>query len=307
MKKKDLLFAAAAGTTLALCDCYRYIFYRSRSKLSRFIFERPGHDSRFYAARGCAAEALESRPHEVITIPSDNGYFLNGFYYRAGSERSRVVAFIIHGYRANHADAAGFFADYYLSRGIDIFCDDHVASGSSGGKFIGYDYFETMDCLKWIEKLKKTFGSDIKIILHGLSMGGATVVNMSDRCPDNVKFIVCDSGYTSGLDEICSMVGLQYRWPYSLLNAVNKVVAGYDLNDTDVRPAAARMDKPILFVHGTGDRTVPIEMGRELYGICSSPHKDMLVVEGARHEESIYRAPEEYAEKLDEFIREYVG
>ena len=62
MKKKDLLFAAAAGTTLALCDCYRYIFYRSRSKLSRFIFERPGHDSRFYAARDCAAEALESRP-----------------------------------------------------------------------------------------------------------------------------------------------------------------------------------------------------------------------------------------------------
>ena len=306
MKKKDNLLAAAAGTTLALADGYRYIFYRSRSRVSSLLFERKGHEPEYYAARDGAAEALENRPHEIMTMFSRNGYPLNGFYYRAGAGRSRIIAYIVHGYRSNHAETAGLFADYYLSRGIDIFCDDHVASGSSGGKFIGYDYFETQDCLQWIETLRKNFGGDVKIILHGFSMGGATVVNMSDKCPDNVKFIVCDSGYTSGLDVICCMVGLKYRWPYSLLNAVNKVVAGYDLNDTDVRPAAARTDKPFLFVHGSEDRTVPIEMGRELYGVCSSPHKELLVVDGARHVESMYRAPEKYAEKLDEYIREYV-
>lgn len=306
MKKTDIIAAGAAGAALILADGYRYIFYRSRSKLSQLLFEKEGHESPYYSARDEAAAALESRPHEVMTMASDNGYFLNGFYYRAGSGRSKTIAYIVHGYRSNHAETAGLFADYYLDRGIDIFCDDHVASGSSGGKFIGYDYFETADCLKWIDTLKRNFGSDIRIILHGFSMGGATVVNMGDKCPDNVKFIVCDSGYTSGLDAICGTAGAKCTLPFSLLNAVNKFVAGYDLLETDVRPACRHMDVPILFIHGTEDRTVPIEMGRELYGICSSPRKEMLTIDGARHVEAMFRAPEKYTAKLDEYIKEFI-
>lgn len=307
MKRSNLIPVAAAGTALLLIDGYRYIFYRSRSGLSRLLFERRRHEPEYYAARDGAAIALENHPHEILTMASDNGYILNGFYYRAGRERSRTIAYLVHGYRSNHAETAGLFADYYLSRGIDIFCDDHVASGSSGGKFIGYDYLETGDCLKWIETLKKNFGNEIRIILHGFSMGGATVVNMGDKCPDNVKFIVCDSGYTSGPDLISRMIGFRHGLPLCILRGANRLVAGYDFRDTDVRPACRRMDKPILFVHGSEDKTVPIEMGRELYGVCASPHKELLVVNGARHVESMYRAPDIYAEKLDEYIRKYIG
>lgn len=307
MKKTTAAAMAAAGAALTVADIYRFTFFRTRSPLSSALFERRRHSDDYYEKRDSAARALEERPHEVLTMISDRGYALNGFYYRAGHERSRTICYIVHGYRSDHAQAAGFCADYYLSRGIDIFCDDHVASGSSGGSFIGYDYLETYDCLKWIETLKKHFGKDVSIILHGFSMGGATVINMSDKCPDNVKFVVSDSGYTDGETILKRGWGAAAGAFFDLMNALTRHLAKYDLRQTDVRGAAKNTRLPVLFVHGTDDPTVPPEMGKELYGICSSPDKKLLLVEGAKHVEAMYRAPERYAAYLDGYIEKYIA
>ena len=82
-------------------------------------------------------------------------------------------------------------------------------------------------------------------------------------------------------------------------------MAGYSLRDGDVRPHMLRATLPILFVHGTEDHTVPFAMGRELYELYPGT-KDHLFVEGAHHVESMHRAPEAYAAKLDEFIGKYI-
>ena len=86
---------------------------------------------------------------------------------------------------------------------------------------------------------------------------------------------------------------------------MNRVISGYDMDDTDVRENLRHTDKPVLFFHGTEDRTVPFHMGEELYKLCPT-EKDCLFVPGARHVESMHRAPEAYAAKLDEFIGKYI-
>lgn len=307
MKKSTLATVSLTGTALILSDLYRYIFFRNRSAISVALLDKKGHCEEYYLKRDMAADNLEKRHHEVMTITSDFGYTLNGFYYKSGKERSKKIAYIIHGYRSDHADTAGMYADYYLKQGFDVFCDDHVASGSSGGYFIGYDYYETKDCLKWINYLKRQCGKDIQIVLHGFSMGGATVINMSDKCPDNVKFIVCDSGFTSAIDILKHQLGIKSSKFYSALDGINKKVAGYSLYDTDVRNSNKSTKLPILFVHGTEDKTVPTRMGIELYENSSSPDKDMLIVDGARHIESMFINPEEYKEKLDKYIKKYIA
>ena len=72
-----------------------------------------------------------------------------------------------------------------------------------------------------------------------------------------------------------------------------------------MRPNLKNAKVPILFCHGSEDRTVPVGMGRQLYELCPTP-KDILIVEGARHVESYHRSPAAYEEKLDEFISRYV-
>lgn len=50
---------------------------------------------------------------------------------------------------------------------------------------------------------------------------------------------------------------------------------------------------PILFVHGKADMAVPTAMCPRLYEAYPT-RKEMLLVEGAGHAESIVYAPEEY-------------
>ena len=86
------------------------------------------------------------------------------------------------------------------------------------------------------------------------------------------------------------------------MRSVNRVIAGYDLADADVRPGLAHSTLPILFVHGMQDKTVPYENGKQLFALYRGP-KDCLFVENARHVESMYLAPEAYESKLAGFIR----
>ena len=69
MKKSTYLAAAAAaatvGTTLLVTDLYRYVFYRTRSRFSRFLLEKPGHEPAFYEDRERSALVMDALTHAV--------------------------------------------------------------------------------------------------------------------------------------------------------------------------------------------------------------------------------------------------
>lgn len=301
MKLRKALIPVAAAAGAALAEVYKYTFCRNGSRILNPIMDKHTHSADYYAHRDGAAQALREAPQLRFAMRSERGELLRGFYYPCGEKPCGRIAFLIHGYRSEHAEAAGMYYEYYKSRGFDLFCCDNTAAGESEGRYIGFDVFESRDCLKWLDFLQERFGADIQVILHGFSMGGGTVLSMSDRCPPCVRFIVDDCGFSGPVDSLRRRLGLLV-WP---LGAINRVVAGYSLRDGDVRPHMLRATLPILFVHGTEDHTVPFAMGRELYELYPGA-KDHLFVEGAHHVESMHRAPEAYAAKLDEFIGKYI-
>lgn len=299
--KAPIIAAAALLPVYIVTDIYRFVFYRTRSKLSTLLLDTKNHEPDYYVWRDANAERLRSRPHERWTMRSNRGEELCGFYYRCGEEPSKRLAFIVHGYHSEHAETAGMFYDLYHSRGFDIFTCDNTASGESGGKLFGYNVFESADCLKWLNFLRSQFGEDIKVVLHGFSLGGATVLKMSDRCPDCVKFIVSDSGFIDAREILRSQLGPLY----GLMAGLNRIVAGYDLAETDVRENIKNSPLPFLIVHGKDDKTVPFSMAPRIFELCPND-KDFLFTEGAKHIETMHIAPEAYARKLDRFIKEYL-
>lgn len=282
-------------------EIYRYIFCRSGSPILNRLFDKKGHEAGYYQFRDSSADRLREMPQQRLYIFSRRGCRLSGQYIPCGGQGKRI-AFIVHGYRSEHAETAGMFLDYYRSRGIDVFAPDNTASGESEGQLIGFDVYETQDCLDWIAFLRKRFGDDVQIILHGFSMGGATVLKMSGDCPDNVKFIVSDSGYIDADCIFKARLGV-LRAPVDYLN---RLIAGYSMADTSVLPSLQRSRLPILFVHGQEDRTVEFSQGETLYGLYRG-EKDCLFPENTRHIESMYTSGEEYAKKLDKFIDKYIG
>ena len=293
--------AGAAVFTAAVRELYRYSFTRSGSPLIKSLKgDRKTHEEAYYTWRENRRAALLSAPQIRMSITSDRGERLAGFYFPCdGSDGSRV-AFIIHGYGSEHAETAGMLLDYYHSRGFDVFAPDNTAHGESGGEIIGFDLFESDDALKWIEYLKLRRNGPLQIILHGFSLGGATAMKMSDRVGPEVRFIVEDSGFTEA-ESLLKASPL-----YGVLRLLHRFLTGQDLADTNVKPNLSRANVPILFVQGTDDPTVPSENAPALYAYYRGP-KEKLILPGTRHIEGIYTSPEEYAKMLDEMTERYVS
>ncbi len=298
MKKRYLL---AAVPPLAVLEIYNYIFARRRPPLMAALLDKKTHAAEYYLWRDARALALENSVHLCYTIRSERGESLQGFYFPCGKKIGKKIAFIVHGYHSEHAETAGMLFEYYFSRGFDIFCPDNTASGLSGGSWFGYDFFESRDCLKWLGFLEYKFGCDIQVVLHGFSLGGATVMKMSASVPGTVKFIVEDSGFVDARPILRSQLGPAY----GLIEKLNRHIAGYDLDDTDVMPELEKAALPMLFVHGTDDPTVPFENAVRAYDACTCP-KDHLFTENTRHIETMFTNGAAYAAKIDAFIAKYI-
>ena len=296
--KARVWIPAAAGAAAALFveELYRFTFCREGSPILGPLLDKKGHEEAYYQKRDAAAGALRLKTRERLEIRSSRGERLTGFYYPAAGNGKRI-AFLVHGYRSEHAETAGLYYETYRRLGFDLFCLDQTAHGESEGRFIGFDVFESDDVLRWIDALRRRFGEDVQILLHGFSMGAASVLKCACDCPVQVRAIVADCGYADGQTQLRRSVGPLYP----LLRLVNRAIARYDLNDSDVRPSLRRARLPILFVHGREDHTVPFSNAEELYGLYRGP-KDCLFVDGAKHVECIYVAPDAYEEKLKEWI-----
>ena len=292
--------ALAAGAAFLTEEIYAYIFLRRSSKLVAAALDSRGHAQDYYTARDTAAAALRERAQERWTIRSDRGEPLMGFYFPGGGDGKRV-AFLVHGYRSEHADTAGRYYDFYAQRGFDLFCCDNTAHGESGGAHIGFSVLERDDCLKWLDALVDRLGPEVEIVLHGFSMGAATVLRMTDRLPPQVKLVIEDSGFLSAERQLRAMCGPLYP----VMRRINLRVAGYDVRDGDVRPALERATVPILFIHGEHDKTVPYENGPALYDFYTG-EKASLFVEGAKHIEALHVDPTAYARAVDTMIERFL-
>ena len=300
MKKLLPVLLLPAGAALGFtAELYRYVFLRGGSKLLNPLFDKKTHADDYYEHRDTLAARLRTLPQQRFVIRSERGEKLIGHYLPGGGGGKRI-AFIVHGYHSEYADTAGMYFDYYASRGFDVFACDHTAHGESEGKKIGFGVFESEDCLLWLSFLRKKFGENVQILLHGFSMGAATVLLMSDRCPDNVKLIVEDSGYRDAPTQLKGQLGPFY----APVTAIHRRLAHCDVRLADTRPALSRSRLPILFVHGQEDPTVPYKNGPALFALYRG-EKDCLFSEKAKHVESMHVAPEAYQRKLDRMISLY--
>ena len=231
-------------------------------------------------------------------------------YLLPADEPSKVFVFCSHGYRNHGKGEFNYMAKFWHDMGYNVFLVDHRAAGLSEGKYVGFGYFEHSDSLKWLNFLIERFGSDIQIILHGVSMGSATVMMMSgdERLPENVRFTVADCGYTSSWNEYKHNLDGWGVPAFPLLHCADlacRIKAGYSFKDTDALARVKQARVPILFIHGGADNFVPTYMGKELYDACTS-EKDLLIVEGAEHAMSYRTDSAEYEKRVKAFADRFL-
>ena len=165
---------------------------------------------------------------------------------------------------------------------------------------------DRLDALKWIQWIMDTIGEDVSLMLHGISMGGATVLMTSGlKLPGSVKGIVSDCGFTSPKYVFTHVLHSMYHLPafpmIQIADLVNRKKAGYGLDECNAAREVQKATVPILLIHGSNDTFVPCSMCEEIYENCRSPKKK-LIVTGAAHAESYYKDMKAYEAALDNFI-----
>lgn len=245
---------------------------------------------------------------ELWEMESFDGLNLKGYYLEAEEPTNKVVVFA-HGYLGRANDMSLFGQYYYEELGYNMFTADLRGHGQSEGDYIGFGWHDRLDYVDWIERIVKQ-NPDAEIILHGVSMGAATVLMASgEELPENVKAIVADSPY-SGVYELFSyQLDRMFHLPavpiLPTTGMVTNFRAGYTLKEASAMDQVSKTDIPILYIHGDGDTFVPTSMAKELYENTKSD-AELVIFEGANHGESFVKDKAKYIKNLNAFLDKYI-
>ena len=215
----------------------------------------------------------------------------------------------VHGYTSEGINMSSYAKKYY-DNGYNVLIPDLRAHGLSEGDYIGMGWDDRLDIISWINYILNE-EPNAEIILHGVSMGAATVLMTSgEEIPSNVKAIVADCGYTSVWDEFAYQLDDLFSLPeFPILNVssiVAKIRAGYFLGEASSIDQVKKSKTPILYIHGDQDDFVPYYMMEELYNATSS-EKEMLTIKDAEHAKASEVDPETYWTTVNNFINKYIN
>ena len=309
MKKRNMIAATgtfAAAELLLSAYFYRRTMKRGKAKTERTI-KMAGTDWGQYA--DFLAERKEyflAQPRKDVWITSEDGLKLHGTYFP--NKESRRVVLCFHGYTSEGMKDYIGLSGYYLKRGYAMLLVDERAHGQSEGTYIGFGCLDRMDAIKWMDWILENVGEDAEIILHGTSMGAATVLMTSGmKLPVQVKGIVSDCGFTSPKEVFTHVLHSMYHIPafpiIQIAGFLNKRFAGYGMDECNAAREVRKSKTPTLFIHGSADTFVPCRMCEKLYANCGAK-KQKLIVEGAAHAESYYKDTSRYEEALEKFLKE---
>ena len=255
--------------------------------------------------------AIKSREYKVdLDVPlekkifSFDGTLLNGYLYK-GNPKTSVTVILIHGYKLSHREMLGFANFYVNSCGFNVLAPDLRGHGESGGDYICFGVKDREDILAWIEYIKQMIGSKTKIVLHGIYMGAATALMTGAYNDENVYGIIADCPYASGKEMVKKKIKSKYKiavnFLYSVLDKYVKIRCKFSMEDSDVVEYVKHIKCPVLYIHGASDEEITPLNSYRLYENTNS-EKELYIVLGAGHAQSVLVETEKYMKKVKNFI-----
>lgn len=238
-----------------------------------------------------------------VSLKSQDDLNLHAAYI---DQNSHIYMIMVHGYRGDGASIISPIKQMKKA-GYNLLIPDLRGHGFSEGDYIGMGWDDREDIIQWIDYLLSK-DPHASIILYGVSMGGATVMDVAgEKLPHQVKAIIEDCGYTSVWDIFkahIDMNNIESEVALHMASLVTKIRAGYYLEDVRPIEQVKKSQTPMLFIHGAEDNFVPFSMVNELYNAATCP-KEKLVIQGAGHANSCSVNSELYYQTIFRFIKKY--
>lgn len=318
MKRKRTLFIAAVTVIILLLaatvggSCYLVGFaltpdakiHQKDLKTDTFLFAN-------YPFLKPWMDSLER--HKALKdtfILNKEGIRLHALYLYA-PRKTEKTAIVIHGYTDNARRMLMIGYLYNHDMNYNVLLPDLQHQGLSAGDAIQMGWKDRLDVLKWMDAADSLFGGNTRMVIHGISMGGATTMMVSgEKQKSFVKCFVEDCGYTSVRDEykyqLKEMFGLPEFPILPMASGICQLKYGWSFEEASALEQVRKCYYPMLFIHGGSDTYVPTEMVYPLY-MAKPGIKELWIPRGVEHALSYKEYKEEYTRRVKSFVGKYIA
>ena len=282
-----------------------------RGPIDQFIFQNSGTESFFGKLYFPIIQEgvrwyLERNP-ERAAIPSPSGRGRIHADVIRSETPGDVWVICLHGYTSGPR-GCGEVAKVFHEWGYNVLLPYLGGHGRSESAAVSMGWLDRFDVVAWI-KYSISENQNARIVLHGGSMGGATVMmTTGEPLPGNVVCAIEDCGYTSMWDEYAHQAKTLLHIPvFPALYAMDAVVRlrqGFSMKQASCVEQLKKSKTPTLFIHGEDDEAVPFWMLDKVYDAAAC-EKEKLSFPGAGHGESQYQT-EAYYGAIKRFIEKYL-
>ncbi len=223
--------------------------------------------------------------YEAVTITTDDGVTLDGWFIPARQARGVLVFF--HGNAGNishRLDSLKVFNDL----GLATLIFDYRGYGRSQGQPSEQGTYRDAEATwRYLVEERRIAAQDI--VLFGRSLGAAIAVHLAiEHTP---KALILESAFTSVPDMAAEVYPfLPVRW-----------LARFRY---DTEAYLQSVSCPVLIVHSREDDIIPFAHGRRLFAVAHEP-KQLLEIRGG-HNDGFVVSRQTYVDGLDTFLKAHV-
>lgn len=243
--------------------------------------------------------------YEEISFPGRvDELTLYGWYLPA--EDGDGVIIMVHGAEQHRADPGVKMLDIacgLVGHGYSVLMFDLRGHGESDGDRMSAGYYETRDLGGAVDYVVGLGFEDIGVL--GFSIGAVTAIMTAADC-DEIDAIVADSAYADLNDILEPQFAERTSFPTFFLRPLLFMVKMmYGIDFTSIKPVEVVGNiapRPILFIQGELDDTVPVAHAYSLLEASDNPKNQLWLLLDVGHVEAYITYPEDYMDMVTAFF-----
>lgn len=264
---------------------------------------------------------------ECVSFRAADGHGLSGVMVRGEGGRSRGLVVFAHELGSDRNSCLRY-CGALLAAGYDVFAFDFRGHGASPPE-VGYrprwlpSNREQADMLGAIAFAKDWLGERSRppdLGLFGVSRGGAAAIIAAVGI-ENVRAIVTDGAFSSDMTmehwmrrfatifariRVVAQNHPPMFWRFLRWLLFRECARRFGCRYPSVRKAIRTLNHtPVLLIHGEKDSYIPAYQSEFLHEIAAGP-KELWIVPGARHNQSILIQADDYAGRLVRFFDKHL-
>jgi pimeloyl-ACP methyl ester carboxylesterase len=241
-------------------------------------------------------------PFETHRFSSGNGSTLEAWYVPGIDERLIVVLF--HGYAASKSTILNA-ARVFHELGYGNLLVDFYGSGGSSGDETTLGVEEARDVAAAVDYVRQTW-PDRKVILYGISMGGAAVLRAVAAEKVNVQGIIIEATFDTLLNtgksrfRALGLPGSPFAELLLFWGSLQRRFNFFSHNPVDY---ARSVNCPTLILHGEKDERATLEQARNLARSFGGKAR-LIVYPDVPHMAIVNARPSEWTRDIQVFLKQ---